>query len=84
MRPPPRSAVVRARWLAELATTLGEALRLTMRWAENDSGNDEAVALVQHIRALQAEVETLRRGNRTKTHRDDPIWTYLGEFTRNP
>jgi len=84
MRPPPKSAVVRARWLAELAATLGEAHRLTLRLADDRPNGDEAVALIAHIRTLQVEVETLRRGNHTRTDRNDPIWTYLSDLTGNP
>ena len=80
MRPPPKSAVVRARWLAELAAALDEAQRLSQRLAESRPGTGEAATLRTRIMALRSEVEGLRRGNHSKTGKDDPIWGHLGDW----
>ncbi|MEO6113398.1 MAG: hypothetical protein ABIP07_02980 [Sphingomicrobium sp.] len=80
MRPPPKSAVVRARWLAELTVALDEAHRLTLRLAENQPDSGEAAALRVRIQAMRSEVETLRRGNHSRTDKNDPIWAYLGDW----
>ena len=76
----PKSAVVRARWLAELAAALDEAHRLTMRLAGNGCDTGEAATLHAHIRDLRAEVESLRRGNPVRTAMDDPILAYLAKW----
>ena len=82
MRPPPKSAVVRARWLAELTVALDEAHRLTLRLAEGQSDSGEAAAALRvRIQAMRSEVETLRRGNHSRTDKNDPIWAYLGDWT---
>ena len=80
----PKSAVERARWLAELAAALDEAHRLTMRLAGDDCDTGEAVTLHTHILALRAEVESLRRGKRVRTSADDPIWAYLANWPGIP
>ena len=80
MRPPPKSAVVRARWLAELAVALDEAHRLTLRLTEFGAGTSDAVVLRVRIQGVMSEVESLRRGNYTRTDKFDPIWTDIGSF----
>ena len=80
MRPPPKSAVVRARWLAELAAALDEAHRLTLRLTEFGAATSEAVVLRVRIQAMMSEVESLRRGRYTRTDKHDPIWTDIGSF----
>ncbi len=80
MRPHPKSAVVRARWLAELAAALDEAHRLTIRLASDGCDTGEAAALQAHIRDLRSEVESLRRGKQVRTAADDPIWAYLADW----
>ena len=80
----PKSAVERARWLAELAAALAEAHRLTMRLASDGCDTGEAAALNAPIRALRVEVESLRRGKRVRTSADDPIWAYLANWPGIP
>ena len=82
MRPPNKSAVVRARWLAELAVALNEAHRLTLRLTEFGAATNEAVVLRVRIQAMMTEVGSLRRGNYTRTDKHDPIWTDIGSFLR--
>ena len=80
MRPPNKSAIVRARWLAELAVALEEAHRLTLRLTEYGAATSEAVVLRVRIQAVMTEVESLRRGNYTRTDKHDPIWTDIRSF----
>lgn len=80
MRPPPKSAVVRARWLTELAVALDEAHRLTLWLTEFGAGTQEAVVLRVRIQAMMTEVESLRRGNYARTTKHEPIWTDFGNF----
>ena len=82
MRPPNKSAVVRARWLAELAVALEEAHRLTLRLTEFGAATSEAMVLRVRIQAMMTEVGSLRRGNYTRTDKHDPIWTDIGSFLR--
>ena len=80
MRPPPKSAVVRARWLAEPAVALDEAHRLTLRLAKHSADTGEATALRMQILAIRSEVESLRRGNYSRTDKHDPIWSHIGNW----
>ena len=80
MRPPNKSAVVRARWLAELAVALEEAHRLTLRLTEFGAATSEAMVLRVRIQAMMTEVGSLRRGNYTRTDKHDPIWTDIRSF----
>ena len=80
MRPPPKSAVVRARWLAELAAALDEAHRLTLRLTEFGAATSEAVVLRVRIQAMMSEVESLRRGRYALTDKHGPVWTDISSF----
>ena len=80
----PKSAVERARWLAELAAALDEAQRLTVRLAGDDQDSGEAAVLHAHIRDLKVEVEGLRRGKHARTAADDPIRAYLANWPGIP
>lgn len=80
MRSPPKSAVVRARWLAELAAALDEAHRLTLRLTEQGAETSEAILLRTQITAVRTAVEKLRRGQRSRPNKLDPIWTHIGSF----
>ena len=80
MHPHSKSAIVRARWLAELAVALDEALRLARRLAEDQPESGEAAVLRSRIQEVRSKVENLRHGNHTKTDKHDPIWAYLANW----
>lgn len=83
IHPPPKSAFVRARWLAELAVALDEAHSLSLRLAEDQPESAEATALHSRIQDVRSKVENLRHGNHTKTDKHDPIWAYLAKWPRD-
>lgn len=72
-----RVAIERARWLAELATALADARRLTEELNCHQSEGDSA-NLAARIEAIQLEIQAmqLRRGEKLAQHQH-PEWTLL-------
>lgn len=69
-----QSAVLRARWLAELASALDQASKLTLRLSDYCNGSGEGNELRAQILALGTEVEMIQRRARPVAREIGPEW----------
>ena len=78
-------AAERSRWLAELAQTIEDALRLGREIGIPERRCDEAMEVYGRLEAIQAEVEELRRGRQPVSRNEfGPFWTRLFPGTASP
>ena len=71
-------AAERSRWLAELAQTIEDALRLGREIGIPGRRCDEATEVYARLEAIQVEVEELRRGRQPVSRNEfGPLWTKL-------
>lgn len=68
-------AVQRAHWLAELATALDQASKLTIELCDYCSEGQEAGGLRGRIRDLRREVDLMQKGRRPDAEEIRPHWT---------
>lgn len=62
----PIAAARRASWLAELSETLGQAEKLLLQLASEDSRRADASQLLARIEAVRTEIEMLRLDGRPR------------------
>jgi hypothetical protein len=70
------TAAERARWLAELSETLGEAQRLLLRIGVSGADNRQAMELYSRIEGARLAIQSLRlRRSAGSRNVSDPKWT---------
>jgi hypothetical protein len=75
-------AAARARWLAEVAETLGQAESLLNRLELNGRHAELLTELEMRLQAAKGEVESLR-GSRQPRSESSPTWTNLPPWRSN-
>jgi len=77
-------ASARARWLAELAAALEEAQRFATLLGNEQPESDELGIIRARIKAVRAELESLRRAGLGELRREvNPEWTNLAKWRGN-
>lgn len=67
-------AVQRAGWLAELATALDQASRLTVALFDHKGDSRDATILREQIRLLRSEVDSMQRRRQHGSEQHHPDW----------
>ena len=79
------AAAERGRWLAELAETIDQALRLARTVSVSRGSCVEAEDIYGRLELVRIEVEDLRRGGwGSRPTRFNPLWTSLFPWNGHP